>query len=204
LDEQTAPHDTSLAVWEVPAAVAAGERFAVKVGAKSSAGCALAGHRIEIVDDAGALLGSGALGDAPWPGTTALFWADVELAAPAAPGRARLSARFEPAELAEPHRGAASSFDVAVVAKPEHTLTVAVTCEGLPIEEAHIRLGAYRGVTDADGRTAIRLAKGRYELVVWKAGYDTPDKALEIDADALVSIEATAIPEENPDARWTL
>ena len=152
-----------------------------KVGAKSAAGCALAGGRIEIVDDSGAVLGAGSLGDAPWPGTDALFWADVELAAPASPGLTRLSARFLPDAAAEPHQGAAALFDVAVVARPAHTLKVAVTCAGAPIEEAHIRLGPHRGVTDGDGRAAIRLGWGRYELVVWKAGYDTPSVPLQID-----------------------
>ena len=53
------PHGTSLAVWAVPPAVAAGARFTIKAGAKSSGGCDLAGTRIEICDAAGAVLASG-------------------------------------------------------------------------------------------------------------------------------------------------
>src|SRR4029078_5000826 len=45
----------SLAVWDIAPTVAAGERFAVKAGAKSSAGCALGGCRIQGVDDDTAL-----------------------------------------------------------------------------------------------------------------------------------------------------
>ena len=72
-----------------------------------------------------------------------------------------------------PRRRSTSS----VVARPDHTLTVKVASGGVPIEEAIIRLGPYRATTDASGQAAIKLAKGRYELVVWKAGYDTDPRA---------------------------
>ena len=198
-----APHDLSLAVWDVPAAVAVGERFAVRVGAKSSAGCALTGRRIDVRDSTGTLLASGELGATPWPGTGALFWADVALAAPPAPGLATLTAAFDAGGMVEPHQDAAAAFNVAVVARPEHLLTVSVASCGRPIDEAHVRLGAHRAMTDAAGRAALKLAKGHYELVVWKAGYDIETKPIEITADASVSVEAVAQAEDNPDAHWT-
>ena len=82
--EQDALHQSSLAVWDIPTP-AAGERFAIKVGAKSSAGCALGDRRIEVIDGA-TVVAVGRLGDAPWPGTDALFWAEIELRAPDEPG----------------------------------------------------------------------------------------------------------------------
>jgi hypothetical protein len=179
-----AQHETSLAVWDIPTP-AAGERFSVKVGAKSSAGCALGGRRIEVLDG-DAVVASGRLAAAPWPGTSALYWAEVELRAPQTPGPVMLAVRFDAAGLEEPHQDASSPFNVAVVAQPEHTLAVAVASGGVPIEEAYIRLGAYRATTDVSGQATIKLAAGRYELVVWKAGYDTEP-----------------VPEEDPDAVWT-
>ena len=190
----TTLHETSLAVWDVPSAVAAGERFAVKVGVKSSAECALGG---------GAASASGRLGDVPWPGTAALFWTEVELGAPLALGLATLAVRFDAAELDPPHQSACSSFSVAIVGRPEHTLIVTVVASGRPIEEAYVRLGALRAMTDAAGRAEIKLAKGRYELSVCKAGFDSAAVPLVIDADALVEVEARPQPEDDPDAFWT-
>ena len=194
-------HETSLAVWDIPTP-AAGERFSVKAGAKSSAGCTLCGRRIEVL--AGdAVVASGSLGDAPWPGTSALYWAELELRAPPAPGTVAFSVRFDAGDLDEPHQAASSPFNVSVVARPDHTLRVKVASAGVPIEEATIRLGPYRATTNASGQAAIKLAAGRYQLVVWKAGYDTEPVPLTIGADASVDVEARALPQADPDAVWT-
>jgi hypothetical protein len=194
-------HQTSLAVWDI-STPAAGERFSIKVGAKSSAGCALGARRVEVLDG-DAVVAAVHLGDAPWPGTDALFWAEVELHAPDQPGIVTLAVRFDAAELDEPHEGAASPFNVSVVAKPEHTLTMKVVADGLPVEDAIVRLGPVRATTDASGTAAVKLAKGRYELVVWKAGYDAPATPLTIDADSFAQIDVRAVPQADPDAVWT-
>jgi hypothetical protein len=47
------------------------------------------------------------------------------------------------------------------------------------------------------------LAKGRYELVVWKAGYDIDPVPLAIDADTAIDVEARPLPQNDPDAVWT-
>jgi hypothetical protein len=199
--EQDTLHQTSLAVWDIPTP-AAGERFSIKVGAKSSAGCALGDRRIEVLNGE-AVVAAGTLGDTPWPGTDALFWTGVELRAPGQPGLVTLSVHFDAAEIDEPHESASAPFNVSVVAKPEHTLTVKVVADGTPVEDAIVRLGPTRATTDASGMAAVKLAKGRYELVVWKAGYDAPVAPLTIDADAFVQIDARAVAEPDPDAVWT-
>jgi len=111
--------------------------------------------------------------------------------------------RFDAGDLDEPHRDASSPFNVSVVARPDHTLTVKVASGGMPIEEACIRLGPYRATTDGSGQAAIKLAAGRYELVVWKAGFDMEPVPLAIHADASVDVEARALPQDDPDAVWT-
>jgi hypothetical protein len=194
-------HQTSLAVWDIPTP-AAGERFSVKVGAKSSAGCALGARRVEVLDGE-TVVAAGQLGDAPWPGTDALFWTEVELQAPGKPGLVTLSVRFDAAELDAAHEGASSSFNVSVIAKPEHTLTVKVVAHEVPVEDAIVRLGPTRASTDASGVATLKLAKGRYELVVWKAGYDAPVTPVTIDADAFVQIDVRTVPQADPDAVWT-
>jgi len=199
--EKVTLHQTSLAVWDIPTP-AAGERFSIKVGAKSSAGCVLGARRVEVLDGE-AVVASGHLGDAPWPGTDALFWAEVELQAPDRPGLITLSVCFDASELDEPHEGASASFKVSVIARPDHTLTVKVVADGVPVEDAIVRLGPTRASTDASGVAAVKLAKGRYELVVWKAGYDAPVTPLTIDADAFTQIDVRVVPQADPDAVWT-
>ena len=199
--EKVTLHQTSLAVWDIPTP-AAGERFSIKVGAKSSAGCTLGGRRIEVLDGEAAVAACN-LGDAPWPGTDALFWAEVKLQALDKPGPVALSVRFDASGLDQPHEDASSPFNVSVVARPEHTLTVKVVADGVPVEDAIVRLGPMRASTDASGMAAVKLAKGRYELMVWKAGYDAPVTPLSIDADASVQIDVRVVPQADPDAVWT-
>jgi hypothetical protein len=194
-------HQTSLAVWDIPTP-AAGERFAIKVGAKSSTGCTLGARRIEVLDGE-AVVAASHLSDAPWAGTDALFWTEVELQAPDRPGLITLAVRFDAVDLDEPHESAAASFNVSVIARPEHMLTVKVVADGAPVEEAIVRLGPVRVSTDASGTAAVKLAKGRYELVVWKAGYDAPVTPLTIDADAFAQIDVRVVPQADPDAVWT-
>ena len=147
---------------------------------------------------------TGRLGDAPWPGTDALFWSrDRAVRAVGAGHRVTLAVRFEAAELDEPHDGASSPFNVSVV------------CEARAYADGDGRRGRRPGRRRhrparpvsrhhrRGGRGAAHLAKGRYELVVWKAGYDAPATPLTIDADAAVQIDARALPEDDPDAVWT-
>jgi hypothetical protein len=200
------PQSASLAVWDIPSPVVVGEKFAIKVGAKSAAGAALDGERIEICDEAGTALAQARLAAAPLPGTSALYWAEVELPAPAAPGMQAWSARFAPADLALEHEGATYRFDVVVVPPPEHRLTVRVIerDSATPITDAQVRLGAYRAATDATGCAEIALPKGSYNLTVWKVGYEAPDTSVALNADATVEVAVQPVPEENPDAAWIM
>ena len=200
------PLSTSLAVWDIPSPVVAGERFTVHAGAKSAAGCDLKGRAIEVHNAAGAVVARGCLGETPWPGTSALYWAAIELQAPAATGLCSWSVAFDAADLEIPHDGASSSFSVAIVPPPQHTLTVKVIEKetAAPIEDAMVRLGAYRATTGQAGLAAIRMPKGQYELQVWKAGYEAPPLTLRLDDDASVQIEALIVPEEDPDAIWKM
>ncbi len=200
------PHETFLAVWAVPSPVVAGERFAIKAGAKSSAGCELAGSMVEIRDAEDAVIGSGTLGETPWPGTSALYWTEIELPAPAREGIAALSARFDPATIDLPHGGSTAQFGIAVVPPPEHRLTVTVVEKdtATPIEDVVVHLGAYRATTGQAGLAQIRMPKGIYELHLWKVGYEAPPRTVAINDDVSIYIEALTVTEEEPDARWKM
>jgi hypothetical protein len=203
---RTRPHATSLAVWAVPSPVVMGERFCIKVGAKSSAACALEGTPIQVVDPEGAVVANGKLGATPWPGTSALFWTELELVAPAQEGLAWWSVRFAAAEIETPHEGTSSRFSIAVVRPAEHRLTIEVLEKDskAPIEDVQIRLGAYRAATDPSGHAEVAMPKGTYDLTVWKVGYDAPTQIVDIRGDTLVTVEAVVVPPENPDAYWMM
>ena len=200
------PHGTSLAVWDVPSPVVMGERFAIKVGTKSSAAYNLKDHDIEVCAEGGAVVARGRLRETPWPGTTALYWTELELPAPAVEGLHAWSVRFAAADMPIPHEDASARFSVAIVKPPEHTLTVALIDKttGAPIEDAHVLLGPYRAATDPSGRAEIRSPKGAYDLSIWKVGYEAPARAVEVNGNVTVRIEADAVPEDDPDAAWTM
>jgi hypothetical protein len=202
----TRPHHTSLAVWAIPDAAVAGAPFTIHAGVKCADGCALRGQRIDIVDADGTVLASAQAGDAPWPGTSALYWTKLTLPAPPQEGLATFAASTEATSQGLAHDGASTSFTLAVAKPPEHTLTVKVIAKDTaePIADADIRLGAYRATTEPSGLAELRIAGGAYELHVWKAGYEAPPTALDIRGDMVVQVEATAVPEEDPDARWKM
>jgi hypothetical protein len=200
------PHATSLAVWAVPSPVVMGERFRIRVGAKSSAACGLAGAKILVSDQSGAVIAQGSLGDAPLPGTDALYWTEVELPAPTRDGMFWCTVQFAATELEAPHHGASSRFSVAIVKPPEHRLTVKVLEKETmaPVEDAQVRLGAYRAATDPAGMAEVAMPKGTYDLTVWKVGYEAPGTTVDIDEDVTVQVEVAIVPPENPDAAWLM
>jgi hypothetical protein len=200
------PHETSLAVWDIPSPVVTGHPFRIKAGAKCAAGCNLGGTTIEVVDESGTVVASGTFGDAPFPHTSALYWTELKLSAAPEEGLASLVARFAPVKKGLPHDGSASRFSTVVVRPPEHRLIVNVIEKetAVPVEAVHVHLGAYRAQTDPSGRAEVMLPKGTHELGIWKVGYEAPAQTLVVEADLAVTIEATVIPPEDPDTHWKM
>ena len=198
------PHEASLAVWALPDAAIAGEPFAVKIGATSTAGRVLSGQPIVVRDAAGVVAGRALLGEEAWPGTAALLWTEVTLHAPAAQGVSSWSAALDTAELPLPHVVRESGFTVPITDVPGHRITVTIVdmATGAPLDDAIVRVGAFRATTDAMGRVTLKVPKGEARIVVWKAGFDAPDTPIDVLADADIHIDANAVSEEDPDARW--
>jgi hypothetical protein len=203
---KTSPQETSLAVWDIPSPVVMGERFEIKIGAKSAAACVLGGKPIEVCDQTGAVVARGSLGETPWPGTGALYWTAVELLAPAESGLHTWTVQFAAAKLEIPHAGSSSSFSTAIVRPPEHRLTVQVIDKdtAAPIPDVQIRLGAYRAATNEAGLAEVRMPKGVYDLNIWKVGYEAPARTMEVNEDVTVEVEALCLPEEDPDTVWRM
>jgi len=201
----TVPHETSLAVWDIPSPVVRGGHFEIKVGAKCSSTCALAGKIIEIRDDAGTVMGSGALGDTILPGTSALAFTAIPLTAPGELGLHMWTASFAPSELKLAHGSATSHFSFAVVAEPEHSVSVKVVHKDTkaPIVGAQVRLGIYRAETDESGSAIVRVPKGAFPLVVARTGYKMPERTVKVANDVRVRIVAETLPDPDPFALWS-
>jgi hypothetical protein len=179
----------SLAVWDVPMPVVAGERFAIKAGAKSGSG------RVEVSNAAGAVVASGMLGETPWPGTDALHWVALDVPAPATAEMAKYIVRCGSAE---------TWFSVVAAAKPEHVLTVQITERDskAALDGVEIRLGPFHARTDKAGRAELPVCKGEYQLQLWRTAHISQPQAIKVDGNASIALTMTHVPEEHPDARW--
>jgi hypothetical protein len=138
---------------------------------------------------------SGALGNESLAGTEALYWTTLEVPAPA---------KEEVKEYTVRAGAASSRFAVAAAPKATHTLTVSIvereTKEALGGVE--IRLGAFHARTDKDGRASVHIAKGNYQLKLWRNGHIAPNRPVSIDGDMTLALTMLHVPEEHPDARW--
>jgi len=178
----------SLAVWDVPMPVAIGETFSIKVGGEK-------GAKVEVSDSAGQVVASGKFGSEPLAGTEGLYWTSLDVPPPA---------KEEVKEYTVRAGIASSRFAVAAAPKATHTLTVSIvereTKEALGGVE--IRLGPFHARTDKDGRASVRIAKGNYQLKLWRNGHIAPNRPVSIDGDVTLALTMLHVPEEHPDARW--
>lgn len=167
------PHSTRVVVWDVPSAIGCGEKFSIRIGTKCSSDCRPDGWSLEVRDHDGKDLARVAPGDEPWPGTTALYYAYVELTAPDTEGRYTWQARVPAPDLIIPHGECVASFGLAVVTAPECLLTVAaVDMESqTPVEGAKVVVHPHRAFTDEQGVAKVRVPKGAYRLFVSGKNY---------------------------------
>jgi hypothetical protein len=173
--------------------------FRIKVGAKSSGGCALDGAKVEVRDANDKAVGHGRLGETPWPDTSALYWTEIALTAPPDDGFLCWSVAVAAPELKLPHVGASTTFSFTAVKPPAHRLTVkAIDTESAsPIADVLVGLGPYRAATDDAGLANIAAPAGRYNLALWKATFEAATPiTVALDADTLLQVELKRLPEE--------
>ena len=196
------PHATSIAVWDVPSPIAFNDKFKMKVGVKCSAECKLMDQKIGIYGPKGKKVATGALGGVPWPGTSALYWAEVELEAPGAEGYYRWRVKFPKPDLELPHDEASYHFGFTSARPPEHVVTVEVTDKDrkTPLKNAMVALHScgtvYRKGADDGGVAGVSVPKGEYELRVLKNGYEEFETTVEVASD--VTIKAELLVAEKP------
>jgi len=175
--------------------------FMVKAGVKCSVACPLAGQLVEVRDESGTRIGESRLGEAPWPGTTALYVAEVELTAPPTDGTYSWSAGFAADGPELPHEKASAAFSFRAVRPPEYRVRVKVTDKetAAPLENVEVRMDVYRALTDAQGVAILELPQGVYNVAAWKAGYETLPRIVHVGKDLTIQVEASFSPEKDPD-----
>jgi hypothetical protein len=197
------PHAANVNVWGLPSAISAGERFSFKIGIRCSAGCKLAARALSITDHDGAQVATTKLCDDVWPGTSALYFADVEAQAPRTPGDFTWQVTTPASEQGMPHAAGSCGFAVRVVEPPDHEVTVEAF-DGdtqTPIKGAHVLLHPYRALTDECGVAKVKVAKGRYTLFVSGFNYIGHERIINVTSDVTARAELVVEPEEEVDIR---
>jgi hypothetical protein len=196
LSFSTIPHETSMAVWDVPTPVAGQSLVRPRAGVRCALGCSLAGRAVSVVSDGGMPAGTGILGSEPLAGTDALFWTAIELQAPAGEGVAVYRAEFASAEIDLPHHPSSAGFSFRTTAPAEHRVTIAVLEKetGAPAGDVEVRLGPYIRSTDASGTVRIDVPGGEYDLSIRKDGLEAAAQRLRVASDLSIRIDGTVVP----------
>jgi hypothetical protein len=199
-DGPVEPHAAQLTAWDVPSAVVAGERFKFAVGARCSAGCDLGGRELSLFDQKGQVVGTVKLGHDVWPGTEALYFAEVEAGAPTETGSHQWEAKIAGWDAELPHAAGSIPLIVRAVTAPDCEVTIkAVDRENqTPIKGARVVMHPYRAVTDDNGVARVRVARGQYDILVSGSRYLPACASVEVTADMATSAELDADqPEED-------
>ena len=196
-------HAASVNVWGLPSAIAAGECFRFKVGIKCSAACKLTGRLLSIFDHEGAQVGAGNLSDDIWPGTSALYFAEVEAQAPLTAGDYTWQVKTPGSDSGVPHAAGSFTFAVKVVSPPDYEVTVEAfdSEKQTPIKGAHVLLHPYRALTDERGVAKVKVAEGRYKLFVSGFQYIAHQNIIDVAGDVTTRAELAAEPEGQEDYR---
>jgi hypothetical protein len=195
LSFRTIPHETSMAVWDVPTPVVEQSLVRPKVGLRCSVGCNLAGRAVSVVDESGMPASTGILGSEPLSGTEALYWTGIELQAPAGEGVSAYRAEFSSGEIDLPHHPSSARFSFRTSARAEHEVTIAVLEKetGAPVNGVEVRLGPYIRSTDASGTVRIDVPGGEYDLSVRKDGLEAAPQTLHVASDLSIRIDGTVV-----------
>jgi hypothetical protein len=190
-------HETRIVVWDVPAAVECCAALRFRVGVKCAAECCAAGWRVAIRDAAGRSVASAPVGDAPWPGTAALFHTQIELLAPDVEGLHAFEASLETDRVPDnrpTHAAANARFHVRVVRAPECLVKVVAVdaASRTPVRGARVVVHPYRAVTDVYGIAELRVPKGAYRLFVSGRDYFPFRADGEVSADVTIQAELAA------------
>jgi hypothetical protein len=193
-------HATQIVAWDVPTTIVAGEKFGMKIGIRCSSDCDLSGKKFLVCDHTGSEIANAAVSGAIWPGTKGLYFAGIELQAPAENGLYDWSVSVANSDAPPPHGEGKVNFGVRVVDAPDCTVTVeAFNVDGAPLRGAHVTMHPYQAETDESGAAQLRVTKGTYRLFVAKGGYLNFALPLELPGDLTIraELEVEVLAEKN-------
>ncbi len=192
------PHATRLAIWDVPSTVVSGGTFRFKVGITCSCGCPQQGREFTVFDGDRQQVGAGRLDGNVWPGSTALYFAEVDVVAPGKPGLHNWEVevpaskiQVATADVPLAHEGLSSAFAVRFVSPPDSVVRVQVTDResGAPLEGATVTAFPYRAVTDEAGVAVLNVARGQYRLQVSRSNYVAFGSSIEATGETTANAE---------------
>jgi hypothetical protein len=152
----------------------------------------LTGTAIAIHTETARQVGSGTLGPTPWPGTSALYWTELDVPAPDTEGVYSWTLQ---ATAPEPsHEQVSSPFSFIAVNPPEHRVTLKVVERqtGAPVEAVELRLGIFRAATNEAGVAQVEVPEGAYDVTAWKIGYEILTSKTEVAGDMSIQLEVAA------------
>jgi len=192
--DTTQPHAAQLTVWDVPSAAVAGERFRVSVGVRCSAGCDLGGRERSLFDQESSRAATVKLGHDIWPGTEALYFAEVVARAPLTAGSHQWEVKIAGWDAEPPHTAGSLPLIVRVVSSPDCEVTVRAVDRDkqTPIQGARVVMHPYRAVTDGNGMARVRVARGQYDILVSGSRYLPVSTSVEVTADMTTRAELDA------------
>jgi hypothetical protein len=179
-------------VWDLASPVVAGRRTTLKVGVACSCGCNLTDTSVDIHNETGTNVGGGTLGPTPWPGTSALYWTELEVTAPGAEGA--YSWTLEATAREPSHQQVSSTVRFIAVKPPEHRVTLKVVEKetGVPVEAVELRLGIFRAATNEAGVAQVEVPGGTYDVTAWKIGYEMLSRTADVAGDVRLQLEVAA------------
>jgi hypothetical protein len=159
-------HDAHINAWDIPSAITAGDTFSFHVGLKCSCGCNLTNRGFVVRDQAGTVVASGRLGDAVWPGTSALYFAEVQAVAPADISLHQWMVEFAGSNSGIAHAPGSLAMGVLTVAAPDREIRILAVDRdsGAPLKGINLIIGPYRATTGGDGVAQMKVVGDHYVL----------------------------------------
>src|SRR6185436_14194261 len=175
-----------------------GETFRFKVGITCTCGCPQQGREFTVFDEDRQQVAAGRLDGNVWPGSTALYFAEVDVVASGKQGLHNWEVEAPASKIHVPtadvlidHDGVSSTFAARFVPPPDSVVRVQVTDKEsrAPLEGATVIAFPYRAVTDEAGMAVLNVARGQYRLQVSRSKYVAFGSSIEVTGETTANAE---------------